>query len=299
MSGVLSVGIAVLDYIYGVGAIPTTPEKHRATALTVVGGGLAANASVAIARLGGRSYLATRLGHDLTADSIIAGLEAEQVDCGFARRFEGRVSPVSAIMVDASGERMVMSYSDPAMPVDPGWLPSALPDDVTAVLGDTRWLDGALVLFTKARAAGFPAVLDADRAPGMCEVYTSASHIAFSKQAICEVTGCLDLRDGVASLGREKPCWVAATDGANGVYHWDGAGVIHTPSFQVKVVDTLGAGDVWHGAFALALAEGQNEIQAIRFANASAALKCMKFGGRAGTPSRSEVETFLRERTDG
>ncbi len=295
----MSVGIAVLDYVYGVGTIPTTPEKHRANALTVVGGGLAANAAVAVARLGGRSYLATRLGHDPTADAIINGLAAEQVDCRFARKFEGRISPVSAIMVDGAGERMVLSYSDPDMPVDPGWLPVRLPDDVAAVLGDTRWLEGAIALFAKARCLGLPAVLDADRAPEMREVSMAASHIAFSKQAICEVTGCLDVRDGVATLGREQPCWIAATDGANGVYHWDGSRVVHTPSFHVNVVDTLAAGDVWHGAFALALAEGQGEVAAIRFANATAALKCTTFGGRAGTPARGEVETFLKERCDG
>ena len=58
-------------------------------------------------------------------------------------------------------------------------------------------------------------------------------------------------------------------------------------------VDTLGAGDVWHGAFALALAEGQGERQSVRFASAVAAIKCTRFGGRAGTPTRDEVERFL------
>ena len=64
----------------------------------------------------------------------------------------------------------------------------------------------------------------------------------------------------------------------------------------MTAVDTLGAGDVWHGAFALRLAEGADELTAIRFASAAAALKCTRPGGRMGAPSRAEVAAFLKER---
>jgi sulfofructose kinase len=87
------------------------------------------------------------------------------------------------------------------------------------------------------------------------------------------------------------------TDGARGVWHWNGREAVHTPAFAVTVVDTLAAGDVWHGAFALALAEGMPEQPAIRFANAAAALKCTRFGGRSGTPTRAELDLFLKETT--
>jgi sulfofructose kinase len=69
------------------------------------------------------------------------------------------------------------------------------------------------------------------------------------------------------------------------------------PAFAVDPVDTLGAGDVWHGAFTLALGEGEDEHDAIRFANAVAAIKCTRFGGRAGIPDRATVENFLKEMT--
>ena len=69
--------------------------------------------------------------------------------------------------------------------------------------------------------------------------------------------------------------------------------IAHIPAFVVETVDTLGAGDVWHGAFALALAEGQGAREAIRFASAAAAIKCTRFGGRAGAPTRQEVDAFL------
>jgi sulfofructose kinase len=71
--------------------------------------------------------------------------------------------------------------------------------------------------------------------------------------------------------------------------------VIHDPAFPITAVDTLAAGDVWHGAFALGLAEGMPEREAVRFASATSALKCTRFGGRAGAPRRAEVERFLEE----
>jgi sulfofructose kinase len=299
MSGVLCVGIAVLDHVYRVHTIPTTPEKHRAQDLALVGGGLAANAAVAVARLGGRSYLASRLGADMTGTIIVEGLEIEGVDCRYIWRFDAHKSPVSAVLVDNSGERMVVSYADAEMPTYTDWLPDQLPSDVEAVHGDTRWIEGALHLFGKARQLGYPALLDADRAPSSPEVYTQASHIVFSKQGLCEATGCSDAKDGVAMLGRTKSCWIGVTAGNEGVYHWNGERVVHTPGFTVAAMDTLAAGDVWHGAFALALAEGQAEKPAIRFASATAALKCTRFGGRTGTPVRAEVEAFLREKSDG
>ncbi len=85
------------------------------------------------------------------------------------------------------------------------------------------------------------------------------------------------------------------TDGENGVYWTEGERIRHTPAFHVQAVDTLAAGDTWHGAFALALAEGMGEEPAVRYASAVAAIKCTRFGGRDGIPDRAEVEAFLKE----
>jgi sulfofructose kinase len=68
-----------------------------------------------------------------------------------------------------------------------------------------------------------------------------------------------------------------------------------TPAFPVHTVDTLGAGDVFHGAFALAITEGQALRQALRFASAAAALKCTRFGGAFAAPQRIEVEQLLSQ----
>lgn len=293
MAGVFTLGIATLDYVYSVETMPTRGEKYRSRDLAVVGGGCAGNASVAIARLGGRCRLATRLADDLTGDQIVADLEGEGVDASLSLRAPGLRSPVSAILVDAAGERMVVSYSDPSMPEETGWLPRGLPDGTDAVLTDTRWGAGALAVLGLARGAGVPGVLDGDRKPPHPDLVATASHVAFSAQALQEVSGEDDPRLGLAKVARGVATWLAVTLGKEGVLFVENGAVMHCPAFAIEAVDTLGAGDVWHGAFALALAEGQDERAAIRFASATAAIKCTRFGGRAGTPTRSEVERFL------
>ncbi len=293
MTGVFCLGISTLDYVYSVEDLPTRGEKYRSKGLAVVGGGCAGNASVAIARLGGRCWLATRLADDLTGDQIVADLAGEGVETRFARRFPGLRSPVSAILVDAQGERMIISYSDPEIPEAADWLPSRLPEGVGAVLADTRWGEGALAALRMARAAGVPGVLDGDRKPPHPDLVGTASHVAFSAQALAELSGEPDPRLGLARLARGVPTWLAVTLGKEGVLFVEDGEVVHAPAFPVETVDTLGAGDVWHGAFTLALAEGQDARAAIRFASAAAAIKCTRFGGRAGAPDRDEVLAFL------
>lgn len=296
MSSVLCVGIATLDYVYGMPSLPSEGAKYRATALEVLGGGIAANAAVAIARLGGAAALLTRLGDDPAGDAIRLELRREGVDMTGSPPIAAMRSPVSAVMVDAAGERMIVSYSDPSAPPHPDWMPSALPAATRAVLGDTRWEEGTLALFELARAARLPAILDGDRKPQDRRLIEAASHVAFSEVGLRELTGIADPEAALRSMPKGGG-WLAVTTGRGGVWVRDGSAISHVPAFEVDAVDTLAAGDVWHGAFALALAEGRGEPVAVRFANAAAAIKCTRFGGRKGAPTRAEVEHFLRERS--
>jgi sulfofructose kinase len=159
---------------------------------------------------------------------------------------------------------------------------------VDAVLADTRWTPGNLAALDLARARGIPGVLDAE-APIDRALLSAASHVAFSRQGLASVSfGAPD----AALAALDLAAWACVTDGADGVYVRGGARI---PAPRVAAVDTLGAGDVWHGAFALRLAEGADETEAIRFANAAAALKCARPWGRLGCPTRAETEAFLKE----
>ena len=164
---------------------------------------------------------------------------------------------------------------------------------VDAVLGDTRWQAGSAHLFRLARAAGVPAILDGDRAPRKRpELLDLATHVAFSMQGLRDLVGLDDPRAALAALPPAS-AWIAVTNGSQGVFFREGGEIVHAPAFDVAAVDTLGAGDTWHGAFALALGEGLDERAAGRFASAAAAVKCTRFGGRDGAPIRAEVEAFL------
>ncbi|MFL5180859.1 MAG: PfkB family carbohydrate kinase [Microvirga sp.] len=171
--------------------------------------------------------------------------------------------------------------------------PKRLPTGVDAVLGDTRWQAGSAHFFRLAREAGVPAILDADRAPHeRPELLDLATHAAFAAQGLRDLTGLDDPCAGLQALPKIA-AWVGVTNGAGGVFFRYEGKIRHEPAFPVDVVDTLGAGDTWHGAFALALSEGQSEREAVRFASAAAAIKCTRFGGRNGAPRRIEVEALL------
>lgn len=294
MTTVLCVGHAVQDFVFTVPRLPDRGEKYRATRFDTVGGGPAATAAVAVARLGGEAVLAARVGDDAAAGMITAELRAQGVRCEHVRRCVGCASSVSAVIVDARGERMIVNHLDPALPADPSWLPSTASVRAGAVLADTRWPEGALSALRDARAAGVSAVLDADRPiPPDGDLLRAATHVAFAADALADYTGVADPVRALTQVAPTLPGWCCVTVGREGVYALAGGELRHSPAFDVPVVDTLGAGDVWHGAFALALAEGCDEPAAVRFASAAAALKVQRAGGRAGAPTRVEIDAFL------
>ncbi len=294
MTRVLCVGLAGQDFIFSVDNLPSRPEKYRARRMIAAGGGLAATAAVAAARLGGQVSLATRLGDDWIADHILQELTSYGVDCTSSRRFAGLRSSVSAVLVTASGERLIVNHSDDRLPDDPSWLPP-LPRAARAVHGDMRWEAGSRRYLEEARRAGIPGVLDVDRAPEDQSLIGLASHAAFSTQAVTDLFGAHDPGEAVARLARLHQTWVAVTDGDRGTWFGAAGEVRHQPAFPITPVDTLGAGDVFHGALTLALGEGQDAAEAVRFASAAAAIKCQHFGGRLSAPTRAETEAFLAQ----
>jgi sulfofructose kinase len=297
MPTVLCVGHAVQDFVFTVPVLPDRGAKYRARRFESVGGGPAATAAVAISRLGGHATLAARVGDDDAAGMILAELIGYGVDCTHVRRCAGSASSVSAVIVDARGERMIVNHLDPSLPVDAAWLPSAASVGARVVLADTRWPEGALAALVAARDAGLPAVLDADRpVPADGALLRAATHVAFSSDALADLTGIGDASLALAEVARGLQGWCCVTAGGDGVYSYEQGKMRHDPAFDVPVVDTLGAGDVWHGAFALALAEGSRETDAVRFASAAAALKVQRSGGRAGVPTRAELDVFLATR---
>jgi sulfofructose kinase len=180
--------------------------------------------------------------------------------------------------------------------------PAEAPDltGFAAVMTDVRWPGAAALALEAARKAGIPAILDADMAAGdiLHRLVPLATHIVASESAAKLITGEVSPEAAArALLGRSD--FVAVTAGGDGCW-WSERGTIHhTPAPRIEAIDTLAAGDVFHAAFALKVVEGAAMAATIAFASAAAAIKCTRFGGRLGCPSRDEVEAFVAREAVG
>jgi len=289
----------VLDEVFRVDEFPPADGKAQANEFVAVGGGCAANAAIAIARLGGQASFAGPLGgpagQEPISDRIVAGLAPEGIDCGGCVRLDGVASAISAIFVNARGERTIATYRDHRLDAVTPRDPDALAAAADAVLADNRFPNFALPICRSALRRGVPVVLDADKPVQPDDpLFAACSHIVFSSEGLRATMATDDLAAALRQFGERTNAFIAVTNGASPVLWRDETDAIRQlPVFRVTAVDTLAAGDVFHGAFALALVEGRDTEAALRFAAAAASLKCARFGGSAAAPMRHEVDALL------
>jgi sugar/nucleoside kinase (ribokinase family) len=297
---ILCAGIIVLDEVFRVEEFPKPDGKVQAKGFFTVNGGCAANAAVAIARLGGRAALAGPMGgpagEDGNGDQVLRALAREHVDCTACQRVDGLATALSAIIIDARGDRTIVTYRDERIattaPVDP----EAVVAVADAVLADNRYPAFVQPICEAARRRGLPVVLDGDRPTFEDDpLFRIASHVIFSAECLSETTGIADLGEGLRRIARHTGAFLAVSNGPGDIVFLEGGALRSLPVFAVTAVDTLGAGDAFHGGFVLALAEGQNEVTAMRFGAAAAGIKCSRLGGSAGAPTRAELEAFLAQ----
>ncbi|MGE0314645.1 MAG: PfkB family carbohydrate kinase [Lautropia sp.] len=298
-------GLTALDLVWSVQSLPCGSGKLRARSFAEGGGGMAANAAVAAARLGADVHFWGRAGNDRAGVAMRDALAAEGVDVTALRCFDGAVSSVSGIVVDASGERSIVNFRGEGLPAAPDWLPLHEVARASAVLADPRWPEGAIALFDAARRASVPTVLDGDVADA--EVFDSllgrVDYAIFSQPGLAAYAGGgpgVDA-DAGAGLARQldhalaRGCRLAAvTLGERGVVWDDGQGLRRLDAPRVDVVDTTGAGDVFHGAFCFAIGAGLGVGDAFVLASAVAAIKCTRPGGRAGAPDLAATLEHLQ-----
>jgi sulfofructose kinase len=230
-----------------------------------------------------------------------AEMAAYGVDVSHFRLLPDGRSSTSAVIVSHDGERIIVNYPGANLDAAPGWLPLQEVSSLHAVHTDIRWVEGARAILQAARTAGIPSVLDAEtaNAAAFAAVLPWVDHAIFSEPGLRAFAGADSLdsdanRRAALTRARDLGCRIAAvTRGPKGTLWLDDHGLHHQPAFAVEVVDTTGAGDVFHGAYAVALGEGRDVAYAMRFASAVAALKCTRQGGRAGIPDRVEVDAFL------
>src|SRR5262249_7290547 len=221
-------------------------------------------------------------------------LAREEIDCSGCQPLAGVPTALSAIFIDARGDRMIVTHCDDR-------LAAATPADAASLAagadagGAGNRVSGILrPICVAARARGLTVVLDADRPTQTCdELFRIATHVVFSAECLRATTGLDDLGAALAAIAAMTPSFLAVTQGPRDVLWREGAALRRSPVFAVEAIDTLGAGDVFHGAFTLALVEGRDVVAALRFAAAAAGLKCTRLGGSMAAPRRAEVEALL------
>jgi sugar/nucleoside kinase (ribokinase family) len=299
---IVCAGIIVLDEVFRVAQFPQPDGKVQATGYFIVNGGCAANAAAAIARLGGRATLAGPMGgpagEDANGDRVLKALEAEQVDCRFCQRVPGLATALSAIFIDARGDRTIVTYRDERIAATRPHDAEAIAAAADIVLADNRYPDFVQPICEAARRRRLPVVLDGDRPTVEDDpLFSIASHVIFSSECLRETTGVADLVAGLQRIATRTDAFLAVSNGPDDIVYLDGGAPKRLPVFKIAAVDTLGAGDAFHGGFALALVEGRGEVEAMRFGAAVAGIKCTRLGGSAGAPTRPEVEALLLRNT--
>lgn len=292
---IICVGHAALDRIYRIAGFPPTPSKVRALEHIESGGGMAANAAAAISTLGGKVELWSRVGGDDAGKRIRNGLQQAGVDVRYVETFDEGRSSTSAIIVDGSGERLIVGTRDINMPAGTSWLPIERVNNAALILADLRWLEAVRAVFARAKAANIPTILDADLGgrDALTEILALTDYAIFSEAALADYLPDLDLKDRLDRIMLLGPRHAGVTRGDKGYVWRDPFGGGACDAFEVDVVDTTGAGDAFHGAFALALSEQRPIKECARFACAAAAMKCTRLGARGGLPDRRALDAFL------
>jgi sulfofructose kinase len=288
---VLCVGMAVYDLVFAVDTHPAPNEKRFAHHFIECGGGPAANAAVTVAKLGYAAGFAGYLGNDLYGQKHFTEFTENNVHTSLIAR-GNKPTPVSVSIVKPNGDRSLVNYKGKKQPVKPADI------DFSNISPKVVLFDGhepllSIFLAKQARAKGIRTILDAGSVHiGTQELVDQVDYLICSEKFAHDFTG--EKKDNLAAgkLFRYAP-HVIITLGKHGLYWMTANGSDYLPAFKTKVVDTTGAGDAFHGAFAVSLIQNKSWMESLRFSSAVAALCCTYLGGRCGIPTMEQVNHFL------
>ena len=291
-------GLNATDTSIALHSYPARGSKVEFSTASILPGGQVATAVIACQSWG----LATRYVGSLGDDSAAilhrdafrrAGVETQLIpvaDCA---------SRQSIIMVDGEGERTVLWKKDERLDLHPGDLQQGWFTDARALHVDGYDTAAATAAARWARAAGVPVVADLDELyPGVEELIEQIDYLIVSRDFPCRLMDEPDLEHALRAMQRRYGCRLtAATLGPDGVLAWDGNDLHHVSAYQVPVVDTTGAGDIFHAGFIYGLLEGWPLRQQLDYACAAAALNCMAVGARGGIRTREAIEDLIANGT--
>jgi sugar/nucleoside kinase (ribokinase family) len=294
---VIGLGECSIDEVWQLPSAPRWGDKARADRRDCLGGGQVATAMVASARLGLRAAYLGAVGDDLAGEEVIDGLTSEGVDAAGVVVVPGGATRSALLIVDGRGERTVIEHIDRKVALTPSQLPAERVAQARILHLDATDLPASIAAAKIARAAGVLVSLDIDGTrPGLDELLQLTDVCITSRGLPEELTGEADFEGALRALAASVPGLVGCTLGADGAAALDDGHLVFSPAFAVsEIVDTTACGDTFHAGFLCALCEGQPVSEALRFANACAAIKCRALG-RRGCPTRPEVNALLAER---
>jgi sugar/nucleoside kinase (ribokinase family) len=297
---VLGLGCVAIDDLLYVASYPPADAKEPVRRRDRQCGGLTATALVAAARLGSACAYAGTLGNDEESAFVLNRLTAEGIDAAHVRHRPGTRPIHATVIVDeTNGTRTIFYDLAGAVGAEPDWPSEEVLRSARVLFVDHFGTEGMIRAARIARAAGNPVVADfeSDQGPGFADLLALVDHLIVSAEFASTLAGTCDPAKAVDCLWQEGRAAVVVTRGADGCWFCSPDVSGHLPALAVGTVDTTGCGDVFHGAYASALARGLPLGERLRFAAAAAALKAARGGGHAGIPTRPQVESFLRERS--
>lgn len=252
---IVCVGQTVMDHRFSVAETPSRAQKYLASHYQALPGGMATGAAVAASRLGANVYLVSRLGDDASATTLLSILQQEHINTSLTQQVKGCRTAVSAITIDPNGERQIVHATtdafDRGSPLNVSQLPKA-----NALVVDPRWPQASLAALHWATEQRIPSVLDADIAPPdvLRELLPHADWAVFSSHGLSHLFPGLSQKDKLRQALKLGARTVAVTCGEEGVQWLNDDRVETIAAMDVPASDTTGAGDVFHGALAFALA---------------------------------------------
>jgi sulfofructose kinase len=302
---VLGLGLATLDILTQTPRLPASNEVFPIDQVEMQGGGPTATALVALARLGARTAFLGPIAPDETGKQIKAELQAYGVDTSHSPRRADGVSPVSVVLVErTSGQRAILYQKGTAEEIRPDEIRPDLLASSRALHLDGVYEEASLQAARAAREAGVLVSFDGGAGErvfsNLEQLLPLVDLLVVAREFAWRASGKDDpLQAGPLLLEKYRSQQVVITDGEAGCWYWDGELQLHQPAYQVKVVDTTGAGDTFHGAYLFAcLQEAWSPAFRLKFASAVAAIKCTQMGGRKGIPTLTEALDFLSAHGD-
>ena len=278
---VLCLGHASYDLIFSIPHHPDADEKMFASSLLGCGGGPAANAAVTVAKLGYKAAFAGYLGWDVYGDNHLKELQNVGVNTDRVMRGDSP-TPLSAIMVKPDGKRALINYKGDTQALPAGSI------DFTDVSAKTLLFDGhepqlSLDLLEKCKHQAIPSVLDAGSLhDGTRALMHKVSYLVCSEKFALAFAN--DTHTALSQLAAISPN-VVITLGEHGLIWQRGRESGHLPAPPITAIDTTGAGDAFHGAFAAAIAANMAWPEVLRYASVAGAFCCTQIGARTGLPS--------------